>query len=617
MNMNSETKDDLEIVHGLVRDSLSSLSLKRLTELLLESAPNNPPRDPLTATLSAVFRSRLIVSAGADRFEWLPRALRGVTVRHRLSKEEFDSKRLHLAADLLVCLWPAHQEAGLLRNVEPVSWNLESGNSVLLDLLLDDGEAFGLPGSQFWEWILENQLQPQDDLLITATEPSHGAFSVRPEGSSFRNEETIAFRDRIAKANIDNFLKTQPDGLAEPVRIAADMLASSTYQLKIPPSPLPYLLPTSIVEFYTKPQKVAEPEPLLIPEATPVPPAVAATEPTFMEPLPGTIDDAPPSAPVAEPEVPEAQLPASVEESAQTESSFPIATDTVPPLSTPVAPPKPEVPPIPAMSLAKKIAERRVLSPQPPYNRGWELPDEASFTRCMTEVDEKGVQDLESAIDLLKLTPLCAPAYAILSQSDEYQDRSIELAGQAVIATERRIAHSLIESIILGQEVTLEDLLDMYLESRGFLARTMWSARQQDEGIEQALHCYEVAPDNPEVREDLFIMLFDTSRWDFILRLLDASSEMPGTEIAYHQALVSALSDTGSIETVRAIREAVATNPYLAHLLLGETPHTESQETQETEASAYEAAYGYLWRREHGVMNLLERATNGLKGGSE
>ena len=527
MNMNPRTTNYLDTIQKLVRDSVGSISLQRIIEKLIASIPTNSLSDAKATARATIRDSRLIVSAGADRFEWLPRALRGVTVRHRLTSEEFDSGRLHWAADLLVCLWPAHQGEGVFQNIDPIHWCIENGPRFSLSLVLEDGEAFGQAESGFWSWLSESGLKPQDDLIVTATEPSQGTFSVRPELCSHRNESTIAFRDRIAKASIENFLKTQRDGLAEPIRIAADILASSTYQIKVPPSPLCDLLPTSILEAYAKRK-------------------------------------APPPTPK--------------------------------PLPTPVA-------------IIKKVIERKIVSAQPPYNRGWELPDEASFTRCMAEVDEKGVRDLEAALELLKTTPLCAPAYAILSQSDHYQDRSLELAGQAVIATERRIAHSVIESLINGNEVVLEDLVEMYLESRGFLARTMWSARQQDEGLEQALHCYEVAPHNAEVREDLFIMLFDTARWDFILRLLDTNLGLPLSEEVYHRALVLSLTDPASKEASGAVRKAVSANPYLARLLLGENPSLESKKSQISEAECYEASYGYLWRRDQDVFNLLESIT--------
>ena len=240
-----------------------------------------------------------------------------------------------------------------------------------------------------------------------------------------------------------------------------------------------------------------------------------------------------------------------------------------------------------------------------PYNTGQELPDEKAYQQGMELLMEPSGSSPALAIHILGISKLCSPAYALLSQTAEYRKEALELAGQAVVAAERRIAHGVIESLVSGKEFNLEDAVATYLEARSFLARALWHGGNFDEAIEQAMHCFEVDPEDPAVREDLFVMLFDSDRPEMVLSLLDSFPTASVTEDTYHRALAALLEDPESKEAARLLRKATTHNPYLASLFLGEEPK-KAKKSQIDEGDAYESAYGFLWRREDTIFDLLE-----------
>lgn len=240
-----------------------------------------------------------------------------------------------------------------------------------------------------------------------------------------------------------------------------------------------------------------------------------------------------------------------------------------------------------------------------PYNNGQELPDDKAYLQAMEELTDAARPSPALAIHVLGISKLCSPAYALLSQTAEYRKEAFDLAGQSVIAAERRIAHGFIESLISGQEFAVEEALATYLESRCFLARALWHGGNFDEALEQAMHCFEIDPENPAVREDLFVMLFESGRHDIVLSLLDSFGGASETESLYHRALVALLDSPGGKDAVKILRKATTHNPYLASLFLGEEPK-KARKSQVDEGTAYEHAYGFLWRREDAIFDLLE-----------
>lgn len=240
-----------------------------------------------------------------------------------------------------------------------------------------------------------------------------------------------------------------------------------------------------------------------------------------------------------------------------------------------------------------------------PFNTGQELPDEKAYLEGLNLLDERNNVTPALAIHVLNLSRVCSPAYAFLSQTSEYRREALDLAGQSVVAAERRIAHGLVESLISGGEFALEEAVADYLEARSFLARAFWHAGNFEEAIEQAMHCFEVDPEDPAVREDLFVMLFDTDRHDMVTRLLDSFPGASVTEELYHRALAALLDDPEGKESKKVLRKAVSHNTYLASLFLGEEPK-KAKKSSVDEAEAYESAYGFLWRREDAIFDMIE-----------
>jgi hypothetical protein len=535
-----------DLVHNIVRDAEESLSLDEIAEKLVEASGDSPPKNPRNNVRTTIRASHLIRPAGKSRFAWLPKRVKGARVRHTLTSPEYEQRILNWDIDTMLALWPAAEEPERRRDREPIVMETDGGQELSLALTEVDENLFSQPDAAFWAWLSEQKAEAGDDLIITVSEPENRRFSVRCEPRAQRNAGLIEERNRLIKKRIDNFLTTQRDGVAPPTEIAADLLSQHSYHDSVPPQSLSNLLPAEVVaRFGTS----VEPDSLKSEKVSNV--------------IPFPTKSAGESGEHARVAVPD---------------SGGAAAGT-------------EV--IGSMELAI------------PYNTGQELPDDKSYQQGMDLLNDASGSSPALAIHILGLSKLCSPAYALLSQTSEFRKEALELAGQSVIAAERRIAHSVIESLVSGQEMALEEALATYLESRSFLARALWHGGNFDEAIEQAMHCFEVDAEDPAVREDLFVMLFDSDRHEMVLSLLDSFPAASVTEDLYHRALAALLEDPESKEATRLLRKATTHNPYLASLFLGEEPK-KAKKSQVDEGVAYESAYGFLWRREDSIFDLLE-----------
>lgn len=530
-----------DLVHNIVRDAEESLSLSEITELLVEASADNPPKNPRNNVRTAIRASHLIKPAGKSRFAWLPKRVKGCRVRHTLTSSEYDKRHLLWDTEALVALWPAADEPERRRDREPLVAETETGQELSLPLLEEDGVLSTHPEPAFWAWLSEHKAEAGDDIVITVSDPESRRLTLRWEARAQRNNALIEERNRAVKKSIEAFLTTQRDGVASPKEIAADLLSQQTYHDSVPPQSLSNLLPDEIVSRFGA---AVELDSLRSEKASNVIPF----------PAKGVTDSG---------EHP--RLGSSAE----------------------------GLEPTGSMELAI------------PYNTGQELPDEKAYLHGMELLQDASGSSPALAIHILGVSKLCSPAYALLSQTSEFRKEALELAGQSVIAAERRIAHGLVESLVSGEEFALEEAVANYLESRSFLARALWHGGNFDEAIEQAMHCFEVDPEDPAVREDLFVMLFDGDRHEMVLSLLDSFPGASVTEDLYHRALAALLDDPDSKDAAKLLRKATSHNPYLASLFLGEEPK-KAKKSQIDEGVAYESAYGFLWRREDTIFDLLE-----------
>lgn len=534
-----------DLVHNIVRDAEESMSLDEITEKLVEASADNPPKNPRNNVRTAIRASHLIKPAGKSRFAWLPKRVKGARVRHTLTGAEWEKRHLIWDVDALVALWPAADEPERRRDREAITVETDSGQELTLSLVEESGVVSSQPDAAFWAWLSEHKAEAGDDLIITISEPEERRFNIRWESRSQRNAGLIEERNRLIKKRIDNFLTTQRDGVAPPKEIAADLLSSHSYHDSVPPQSLSNLLPAEVTSRFGASVELD---------------SLKAEKASNVIPFPSK----------------------SGESGEHTRVAAPLGDTAEPSPAT-------------TGSMALAI----------PYNSGQELPDDKAYQQGMDMLSDAARSSPALAIHILGISKLCSPAYALLSQTSEYRKEALELAGQSVIAAERRIAHGVIESLVSGQEFALEEAVATYLESRSFLARALWHGGNFEEAIEQAMHCFEVDPEDPAVREDLFVMLFDSDRYDMVLSLLDSFPGASETENLYHRALVALLDDPESKDAARLLRKATTHNPYLASLFLGEEPK-KAKKSQVDEGMAYEQAYGFLWRREDSIFDLLE-----------
>lgn len=528
-----------DVVHHLVRDSAEPLTINEIVDRLNESESENPPKNARATVRSALRTSGLIKAVGKSQFDWIPRILRGVRMRHTLQVTELAEQKLDWDTDLLIAQWPAVEEAETRRERDDVTWKLEGGPSVALALIDQDDHYSSTPDASFWAWLKDLGAEPGDDLIVTATDPINHQYEAVFQKRSERNEKLIEERNRVIKRRTGDYLQTQRDNLAKPREIVAALIANKSYHDSVPPQTVSNNLPGPVLEKYGS--------------AVPSDDFQVNKESNVI-PFPNKSGED------------------SVEPVARIEEADPHTS-----------------------SVALDI----------PFNTGKELPDERAYLDGLQMLESKGEITPGLAIHVLNTSRLCSPAYALLSQTSEYKKEALDLAGQSVVAAERRIAHGLVESLITGEEFAIEEAIADYLESRSFLARALWHGSNFDDAIEQALHCFEVDPEDPSVREDLFVMLFDTDRCEVVLRLLESFPGASVTEDLYHRALAALIEEPDSREAKKALRKAVGHNLYLASRFLGEEPKKAKRSSVE-EATAYESAYGFLWRREDAIFDLLE-----------
>lgn len=522
------------------------MSLDEIAAKLVEVSADNPPKNPRNNVRTAVRASHLIKPAGKSRFGWLPKRVKGARVRHTLTGAEWEKRKLFWDVDAMVALWPAADEPERRRDREPIVLETDAGQEMSLSLVEEEGQMTSQPDASFWAWLSEQKAEAGDDLIITISEPESRRVMVRWEGRGQRNSGLIEERNRLIKRRIESFLTTQREGVAPPKEIAADLLSSHAYHDSVPPQSLVNLLPAEVTGRYGTGIELDNLKSEKVSNVIPFPSKGAG-------------------------------------ESGEHQRIAPEG----------VAPGVETAPATGAMALAI------------PYNTGQELPDDKGYQQAMDLLNDASGSSPALAIHILGLSKLCSPAYALLSQTAEFRKEALDLAGQSVIAAERRIAHGVIESLVSGQEFALEEAVATYLESRSFLARALWHGGNFDEAIEQAMHCFEVDPEDPAVREDLFVMLFDSDRHDMVLSLLESFPGASVTEDLYHRALAALLDDPESKEAASRLRKATTHNPYLASLFLGEEPK-KAKKSQVDEGVAYEQAYGFLWRREDSIFDLLE-----------
>ena len=541
-----------DIVHFIVRDAEEPLCIKEIVDLLIQSDEENPPKNARSTVRSALRSSGLIKAIGKDQYSWLPRILRGARMRFTFHHKDFAEKRLNWDSDLLIAQWPAAEEAETRRVRGCVTWDLGDSTSVELELDEVEGEYSSDPGEDFWNWLESKQALPGDDLVISCADPENSVYEVEFQARGLRNDKLIKERNRLVKRRADSFLSTQRENLAKPREIVAALVAQRAYHDSIPPQGLINLLPETVVERYGR------------------------TVPfdSFQNREPASSSQGRSS----EPPAPISPIPDKSDES------------TVEPV---------------ILEEAEELGESSSVALEIPFNTGRELPDDKSYIASLNLLEDRGGISPELAIEVLNLSRMCSPAYALMSQTPEYRKEALDLAGQSVVAAERRIAHGLIESLITGADFSLEDAMADYFESRSFLARALWHGNHFDDAIEQAMHCFEIDPEDPGVREDLFVMLFDTDRHEVVLSLLESFPGASVTEELYHKALAALVDDPESKDAKKALRKAVSHNTYLACLFLGEDPKKAKKSSLE-EAAAYEAAYGFLWRREDVIFDLLE-----------
>jgi tetratricopeptide (TPR) repeat protein len=215
----------------------------------------------------------------------------------------------------------------------------------------------------------------------------------------------------------------------------------------------------------------------------------------------------------------------------------------------------------------------------------------------------------------LEIWPDCADAYVLLGRHAATPQEAHDLFAQGVAAGERS----------LGPEVLREDAGHFWglVETRPYMQARLWlaeSLRALGRGEEAVAHFEDMLRlnpgDNQGVRYLLANLLLELEWHDRLAELLDRYKDDDLADFSYTRALLAFRLEGDSIEALRLLRQALKSNAFVPHYLLGrktlplQAPAMFSP-GRDDEAGGYAFEAIDLWRNTPGALEWLKRRTSG------
>lgn len=247
------------------------------------------------------------------------------------------------------------------------------------------------------------------------------------------------------------------------------------------------------------------------------------------------------------------------------------------------------------------------LDDAPPPTTPLERAQELIYDAFETRDSQKKVKLAEEA---LEISGDCADAYVVLAEETaEDAEEARELYESGVAAGERALG----EEAFSEEEGYFWGMLETrpYMRAREGLALSLWHTGHREEAIEHYQRMLELNPDdNQGLRYGLADCLLELDHNERLGELLARYEDEDSASWAYTKALWAYRKDGASEEAATILEEAVQTNPYVAHYLLGRGSFSEALEElmgygEEGEAVAYFFKHLSNWLRTPGAVEWL------------
>ena len=247
------------------------------------------------------------------------------------------------------------------------------------------------------------------------------------------------------------------------------------------------------------------------------------------------------------------------------------------------------------------------LEDAPPPTTPLERAQELIYDAFDTRDSRKKVKFAEKA---LEVSGDCADAYVVLAEETaDYAEEAKDLYEAGVAAGERALG----EETFSEEEGYFWGMLETrpYMRAREGLAHCLWHTGHKEEATYHYRRMLELNPDdNQGVRYELADCLLEMGHNERLGELLASYEEEDSAFWVYTRALWAYRQGGASEEATASLQEAVQTNPYVAHYLLGRKSFSDALEElmgygEEGEAVGYFFKHLANWLRTPGAVEWL------------
>lgn len=231
---------------------------------------------------------------------------------------------------------------------------------------------------------------------------------------------------------------------------------------------------------------------------------------------------------------------------------------------------------------------------------------EVFYKACDAPSKKKRIELAKKAI---AISPLCADAYVLLAEHEEWaSDAQLDLYKKAEEAGRKSIG---------GQYDELAGEFWGWIETRPFmnaklgLAVCLWERGNRDEALGHLRELLRLNPnDNQGVRSILAAYLLECSLHDELAALLKAYKEDTSADLSFSRALLAFRQHGDSAKSRKALAAAIEQNPHVRAYLAGEKTLPESlppfySPGADSEAQHYIDSFKKGWDETPGAIDWL------------
>ncbi len=236
------SRSTVERALAALRGASGPMAFRELLDAILRGGPL-PVRDPTRGLRSAIGNTRLIVSMGDGRYEYLPRATTGCLLRHRLDLDEADENVIVWGQDVAVAIWPAAWEIALRRDRGPRTFRLGNGGHVAQSFEFLGPHRWGSTGAApIWAWLREAGARSGDDLVAHVTDAGQGEVELAFAPRKQRDDDAIRRRSAEVADLLEVILARKRSKYTFFTDATAELIVRGAFRSQCPPDPLAQII---------------------------------------------------------------------------------------------------------------------------------------------------------------------------------------------------------------------------------------------------------------------------------------------------------------------------------------------------------------------------------------